>query len=122
METKELLERHVAGERDFRDAYLAGADLTGADLTNAYLTGAKGIVAFYGVGANRYLNYCYQHDVVRFQIGCFNGTYEEAVAKTKARYEELDKQQYTESHLLMLAAARAALLVQLEDTEDTSAE
>ena len=116
METKELLERYAASERDFRGANLAGADLTGADLTGANLAGAKGIVALYGAGANRYLNYCYQYEgVIRFQIGCFNGTYEEAVEKTKARYEELGKQQYTESHLLMLTAARAALLAQIED-------
>jgi hypothetical protein len=137
MKVSKLLESYAAGERDFsradltnvdlrgvdlrgadlRGADLSGANLRGADLRGADLCDAKGIVAFYGIGANRYLNFCYQYEgVVRFQIGCFNGTYDEAVEKTKWRYEELGKQRYTDSHLLMLAAARAALLAQLEDS------
>jgi len=76
---------------DLRDADLGETDLRGANLAYALINAAdlehsKGIRIF-SVGQFNRLCFVYIHnDIIRFQLGLFNGTKEEAINEIRKKY------------------------------------
>jgi uncharacterized protein YjbI with pentapeptide repeats len=117
-------------DADLRGANLTGANLTGANLTGANLTGAnlygadlygaEGIVQTYGVGAENRMIYAYYHDSkIMFQLGCFNGEYDDAVNAVIKKYDTDKYRKYLKPYLATLEAMKLTLEAQLEIGDDT---
>jgi len=65
---------------------LYGADLRGVSLSGADLSEVKDVYTFQGGVYNR-LCFTYKFENTQlFQIGCFNGTYDEAIKQVVTKY------------------------------------
>ena len=76
----------IEPEANLRGANLQGADLRGANIWGADLYRATGIRAFRAGEYNRLcFTYIYNNEQ-RYQLGCFNGNYEETVKAIRKKY------------------------------------
>lgn len=102
-------------DADLCGANLDGANLSGANLDGADLWSAMGVTALYGAGMERRMIFVYRHaGFIRFQLGCFNGTYDEAITAIKGKYDNIELRKYLASYLASIEALKLTLEAQYE--------
>lgn len=99
---------------DLRGANLRGANLHGANLRGANLHGANFVCALYGVGLEKRMAYSYYFkNEIQFQVGCFNGNYNEVISRIKYKYDTDGFIKYLPSYLSAIEYLKLGIEAQL---------